>query len=102
MPILRFLADTNVAAAWMAQQEPVHGWLDQRRAEVAISTITLAEIRRGIELRGDTKARRELERDYRFLLQDFSERIWLFDEAAAGEWGRLMAEAQTKHHSLTP
>src|SRR5437867_10182520 len=94
MPLLSYLADTNVISAWMARQEPVMDWLRKHRAGTAISTLTLAEIRRGIELKPDSKARRQLERQYRLILQDYDGCIWVFDEAAAMEWGRLMAEAR--------
>jgi len=60
---------------------------------VAISTLTLAEIRRGIELRSPGKVKRQLERIYGFILEDYREAIFAFDESAAMEWGRLMAEA---------
>ena len=35
-----------------------------------------------------------LERLYQFILQDYRDAILVFDEAAAAEWGRLMAEAR--------
>ncbi|MDW8310828.1 MAG: PIN domain-containing protein, partial [Verrucomicrobiales bacterium] len=59
-----------------------------------LSTLTLAEMRRGIELKDEGKARRRLERLFRFVLEDFRDAIFVFDEAAAVEWGRLMAEAR--------
>ncbi len=94
MPTLEYLADTNVISDWMSGAEPVLEWLGDHREEVAIRTFTLAELQRGIELKQDGKARRELERQFRFILQDYDGCIWVFDEAAAFEWGRLMAEAR--------
>src|SRR4051812_40800575 len=94
MPILRYLADTNVISDRMRGAELVTQWLDERKGEVAVSTLTLAELRWGIELKNDGKARRELERKFEWILEDYEARIWLFDEAAAFEWGRLMAEAR--------
>jgi len=73
-------------------------WLDEHPHEVGISTFTLAEMRRGIELKRDSKARRELERHFGFILEDHRGAIFVFDEAAAAEWGRLMAEA--RNHPL--
>jgi predicted nucleic acid-binding protein len=35
-----------------------------------------------------------LERTYDFILEDYREAIFVFDEAAAAEWGRLMAESR--------
>jgi len=40
------------------------------------------------------KARRQLEHEFKFTLEDYDGAIWVFDEAAAIEWGRLMSEAQ--------
>ena len=94
MPLLRYLADTNVISDWMDLEKPVVEWLRDHRPETAITTLTLAEIRRGIELKADSKARREMERNFRFILEDYEGCIWVFDEAAAMEWGRLMAEAR--------
>jgi toxin FitB len=94
MPLLKFLADTNVISDWMHGEETVAKWLSDHQDEVALSTLTLAELRQGIELRGDTKARRDLERDFGFVLQEFEGCVWSFDEAAAFEWGRFGAKAR--------
>jgi predicted nucleic acid-binding protein len=67
---------------------------------VAISVITLGELKRGIEIRPAGKIRKELERAFRFVMEDFSGAIWVFDEGAAIEWGRLMGEAQVHDHPL--
>lgn len=100
MPILRYLADTNVISARTAGDTVVLQWLAEHPDQVAISTFTLGEIRRGIEMRQSTKAKRELERRFRFILEEFEGCIWVFDEAAAFEWGRLMAEAHSRNHPL--
>ncbi|MCI0745772.1 MAG: PIN domain-containing protein [Verrucomicrobia subdivision 3 bacterium] len=94
MPILRFLADTNVISDALRGEKRVLDWLSDHPDEVAISTFTLAEIRRGIELKEPGKPRRDLERKFRFILEDYRGAILVFDEAAAIEWGRLMAEAR--------
>jgi predicted nucleic acid-binding protein len=88
------LADTNVISDQLSGQAAVKHWLDQHQGEVAISTFTLAELRRGIELKPASKARRQLERRFKFVLEDYNEAVWVFDEAAAMEWGSLMAEAR--------
>ncbi len=94
MPLLTYLADTNVISDRLKGEQPVLEWLRAHPDQVAISTLTIAELRRGIELKPDGKARRELERQSRFVMEDFNGAIWLFDEAAAMEWGRLMAECR--------
>ncbi len=91
MPLLRYLADTNSVSDYFKPGNPVKAWFERHPAAVAISTITLAEMRRGSELRGDTKARYALERTFKFMLEDYQDAILVFDEAAAVEWGRMMA-----------
>src|SRR5689334_5804982 len=94
MPLLRYLADTNAISGALRREEPVVAWFEAHPDEVAISTFTLAEMRRGVELKPEGKARRELERKFQFVLEDYRDAILVFDEAAAAEWGRLMAEAR--------
>jgi toxin FitB len=98
MPVLNYLADTNAVSDFIRGEKAVREWFIDHRDEIGISTLTLAEMRRGIELRPSGKARRELERRFQFVLEDYREAIFVFDEAAADEWGRLMAEA--RNHPL--
>jgi predicted nucleic acid-binding protein len=94
MPLLKYLADTNVISDALRGERAVLDWLSKHPDEVAISTFALAEIRRGSELKKDGKARRELERKFSYILEDYKGAILVFDEASATEWGRLMAEAR--------
>ena len=93
MPILKYLADTNSDSDYFKPGNPVKAWLARHPGQIALSTFTLAEMRRGIELRGDTKARYALERVFKFILEDYREAIFAFDEAAVIEWGRMMASS---------
>ena len=93
MPVLKYLADTNAISDYFRPGNPVKDWFARHPGEIGISTLTLAEMRRGIKLKGDTKARRELERLFKFVMEDYHEAIFAFDEAAALEWGRMMAQA---------
>jgi predicted nucleic acid-binding protein len=45
MPVLNYLADTNIVSDYFRPGNPVKGWFDAHRDEVGISTLTLAEIR---------------------------------------------------------
>jgi predicted nucleic acid-binding protein len=96
MPVLKYLADTNAVSDYFRPGNPVKAWFAAHRGEIGISTFTLAEIRRGIELKDDTKKRMALERVFDFVLEDYREAIYVFDEAAAAEWGRMMVEAKDK------
>jgi predicted nucleic acid-binding protein len=53
----------------------------QSPGQIGISSLTLAEMRRGIELRAKGKARRALERAYRFILEDYRDAIFVFWKA---------------------
>ena len=94
MPVLNYLADTNCVSDFFRAETPVKRWFAEHRGQIGISTLTLAEIRRGIELRAQGKTRRQLEKVYEFILDDYRDAIFVFDEAAAMEWGRLMSEAR--------
>lgn len=96
MPVLKYLADTNAVSDFFRDEAPVRKWFAAHRGEVALSTLTLAEIRRGIELKPSGKARRSLEKIYAFILDDYRDAIFVFDEAAAVEWGRLMADGKNQ------
>ena len=101
MPLLKFLADTNAMSALLRGELAVETWFDAHPDQVALSTITLAEMRWGIELKRDTKAGRALEREYRFVIEQYHDAIYVFDENAAAEWGRLMREAHEKNRPLS-
>lgn len=94
MPVLSYLADTNAISDLLRGSIPVREWFVAHPNEIGISTLTLAEMRRGIELRPEGKVRRALEKRFQFLLADYRGAVFVFDEAAAMEWGRLMAEAR--------
>jgi predicted nucleic acid-binding protein len=62
VPFLNYLADTNAISDRLKRVPAVVDWFAAHRGEIGISTITLAEIRRGIELLPAGKRRRDLER----------------------------------------
>ena len=90
MPILKYMADTNAVADYWRHQA-VRDWFEARRDEVGISAFTVADLRRGVELKRGTKSWGTLDRHLRFILEDFAGAILPFDEAAGNEWGRMMA-----------
>lgn len=97
MPVLKYLADTNSVSDYFRLGNPVKDWFSRHRGTIGLSTLTLAEMRRGIELK-EGKSRLVLERIFRFMLEDYKEAILAFDEPSAFEWGRLMAES--RNHPL--
>jgi toxin FitB len=95
---MHYLLDTNIISN-ATKPEPsgtLLNWLaDQVDSDLFISTLSLAEIQRGILEKPEGKKRRKLEEWFRGSegpQELFRGRILGFDERAALAWGRLMAE----------
>ena len=98
MQNIGFLADTNAVSDLLKGVDPVVNWFEAHKGQVAICTITLGELRRGIELTSQMKRRRELEEGITYFIESLSGAVWVFDESAAFEWGRM--QAQARHRPL--
>jgi predicted nucleic acid-binding protein len=90
------LLDTNVLSALMQRDvdRAVTAWLDAQPPEsIWTTSVTVFEIRFGLELLASGRRRRSLEDAFaRMLEEDFEGRIVPFDEAAAQAAGRIAAE----------
>jgi hypothetical protein len=90
------LLDTNVLSALMRREpEPkVVTWLDQQPPEsVWTTSVTVFEVRMGLELLAEGRRRRSLERAFtKALEEDLEHRVAVFDAPAAEAAGRLAAE----------
>jgi predicted nucleic acid-binding protein len=102
--VVRFLLDTNVLSepARPAPDGNVVGWLKAQSAlQLAISVLTLGEIRKSVALLTRGKRRDRLakwvEED---LPLQFGDRLLSVDNAVAHEWGRLSAEGQRRGRPL--
>ena len=104
----RSLLDTNVISN-VTKPKPsgaLVAWLaEQADEDLFISSLTVAEIRRGILEKPAGKKRRELERW--FAGPDgpqalFAGRVLRFDEQAALIWARLMADGMAKGRPRSP
>ena len=93
-----YLLDTNVVSEWRKGARANRGVLSFMRekrgaqADVYISSITLGELRHGLELvrhRGDGPQTLLLERWFQEVTGAFG-KILPFDEIAAQVWGRLL------------
>ena len=93
---MKYLLDSNIVSEPVkAKPDPaVVAWLDSNELECAVSTITLAELRYGIERLPEGQRRRQLDRDFAFLRQDLGSRVVAFDEVEAAEWGRYAARLE--------
>jgi hypothetical protein len=90
------LLDTNVLSALM-QRRPesrVITWLDDQPPQsIWTTSITVFEVRFGLELLPDGRRRRGLEEAFtRALAEDFENRVVVFDQAAADAAARIAAE----------
>lgn len=90
------LLDTNVLSALM-QREVDHAvttWLDAQPPEsIWTTSVTVFEVRFGLELLASGRRRRLLEEAFgKMLEEDFEGRIVPFDEAAAQAAGRIAAD----------
>lgn len=90
------LLDTNVLSALM-QREPdprVVRWLDSQPPEsVWTTSVTVFEVRLGLEILEDGRRRRRLEAAFaKALAEDFENRVAAFDEPAAEAAASIAAE----------
>jgi hypothetical protein len=98
------LLDTNVLSALMQRESDptVVAWLDSLPAEsVWTTSITVFEIRFGLELLADGRRRQRLEDTFtRALEEDFEGRVLPFDQAAALAAGAIAAEQRRAGHPV--
>lgn len=96
--------DTNVVSALMRREpEPaVVSWLDSLPAEsVWTTSVTVFEIRLGLEILVEGRRRRELEEAFaKALEEDFENRVLPFDETAAQAAGLIAAERRRAGRSV--
>jgi toxin FitB len=96
--VTRYLVDTNIISnvTKPIPSEALVAWMAERAdADVFISSLTLAEIRRGVLEKPTGKKRRDLESWFTGPEGPqalFAGRVLPFDETAALIWARLMAE----------
>lgn len=90
------LLDTNVLSALMQREVDlaVTAWLDSQPPEsIWTTSVTVFEIRFGLEILAAGRRRRMLEEAFdKTLEEDFDGRIVPFDEASANAAGRIAAE----------
>jgi predicted nucleic acid-binding protein len=94
LPVLNYLADTNSVSDYFRPGNPVRAWCSRTPRRSGPE-----RLHAGLDAAGHRTQRRKkrlaLEREFRFVLEDYREAIFVFDEAAAMEWGRLKAEARS-------
>lgn len=91
---MSYLVDTNVLSE-QAKPMPdakVIEWLRQHEGELYVSTITIGEIRRGIERLPDGKRKLQLQKWLQSLCDCMQGRILGFNTSTAHVWGQLKAK----------
>ena len=96
---MSWLLDTNVVCEATKPNSDANcdAWLDARKDECALCSITIAEMRRGIERLTEGKKKAQLEREFEFLREDYQGRLYEFDGPSAYEWGRYAAELEAEY-----
>ena len=96
------ILDTNVLSALMRPEpeQDIVAWLDQQpRTSVWTTSITVLEVRFGIEIMSAGKRRAALRKAFEALLEKISHRVAVFDTDAALQSADLMA---SRHKSGRP
>lgn len=91
---MSYLVDTNVFSE-QAKPKPdakVVAWLRQHESELYVSTITIGEIRRGIERLPEGKRKAKLRAWLQSLCDCLQGRILTFNTSTAHVWGQLKAK----------
>jgi predicted nucleic acid-binding protein len=101
-----FLLDTNVVSEWTKPRPNpnVVAWLAELEEDQAfMSVISLAELRRGVELLPAGRRREDLRK---WIVDDliarFEDRVLDVDSQVAEAWGRIMARSQRAGQTLAP
>lgn len=86
---MRYLLDTNLLCK---ENHPrVRNWIVQHQLQIAIASMTVAEIAQGIESLPRGKRRTQLENFLEGLMDDYP--VLPFDRTAALAWGNYVANA---------
>lgn len=90
---MSYLVDTNVFSepARPRPEAEVVAWLREHEAELYVSSITIGEIRRGIERLPDGKRKTQLRAWLTALCDCMRGRILSFNTSTAHVWGQLKA-----------
>ena len=98
---MKWLLDTNVISE-LTKPRPdpnCDAWLGAHDEDCYLSTVSVAELRFGIERLPEGKRKAQMEKTFTFLKEDYEGRFYDFDGPAAFEWGRYAAELEAGHGS---
>jgi len=95
---MSYLVDTNVVSE-LAKPLPageVLTWFREHESDLYVSSITLGEIRKGLELLPSGKRRSGLESWFHSVCERLEGRILSFNTSTAHVWGQLVAKLEKK------
>jgi predicted nucleic acid-binding protein len=89
-----YLVDTNVFSEAVKPKPDARivAWLNKHESEIYVSTITIGEIRRGIERLSEGKRRNRLRAWLISICDCMKGRVLSFNTSAAHVWGQLKAK----------
>ncbi|MEX1120076.1 MAG: type II toxin-antitoxin system VapC family toxin [Terrimicrobiaceae bacterium] len=97
---MSFLVDTNVLSE-AAKRRPdagVMAWLRENEREIYVSTITIGELRRGIERLPEGVRKTKLRHWLQALCDCMKGRVLAFSTSSAHVWGQLKAKWDAAGH----
>jgi hypothetical protein len=98
------IADTNVVSEFMkdAPEEALLTWAQGiDPADLTICVVTVEEIERGLGRLPEGRRRRDLERRWTALVDNFAEAIAIYDLPAAQQTARILGAAQTSGRPMS-
>jgi hypothetical protein len=100
---MSYLVDANVLCEATRPQPDarVIEWLDRNDALLHVSTLTLAEIVKGIHLLPPGRKRKKIEAWFEELVASFTGRVVPFGEDASRTWGAFYARHQKQGRQLS-
>jgi predicted nucleic acid-binding protein len=93
---VKYLADTDLVSEPRQKSPNARAlqWLREHDHELALSAITIGEIKKGIELYPESRKKVELSKWLDEVLRDFEGAVLPYTELEALTWGKLYAKAQ--------
>ncbi len=100
---MSYLVDTNVFSEKLKPRpnEKVMACLAESESELFVSTLTIAEIRRGIERLPEGKRRDQFQQWLTTLSQTMAGSILSFNRAVAHTWGQMQGQLDLKGIKLS-
>lgn len=95
---MNYLVDTNVLSE-LAKPQPagdVIAWFVKHEPHLYVSSITLGEIRKGLELLPTGKRKTSLQTWFKAVCERMDGRVLSFNTSTAHVWGQLVASLEKK------